>query len=344
MLTTSRWRLSAGALVVMLLAALFVTSQALPAAAACFTNALGQQVCTGTGEAPGTPEVPGGSDGGETAVGFTPGPTECVYNGGDEPEVVDCSRGGGYWSNSGQCYWTLLDPQLAPPPGKDPQVGAWYECVPYEECVPGTTPGGLPISCYGGARWLDAPPPGITRYTPAQAASIIARQLVLRPITIGLAPEEKVHTDDPAGTAPYRRTWVGIPVWAWVHNPTENQFGSPSVSGTAGGVTVTVSARAQSLVWDSGDGQQKACGAGTAFDVAYWANRPAEDSPTCGWRYTQTGTFTVSATTNWVVEWTGGGESGQIQMPSTTATTQVQVGELQSVNVSSEGDTFAVGG
>ncbi len=65
--------------------------------------------------------------------------------------------------------------------------------------------------------------------------------------------------------------------------------------------------------------------------------------PTCGIRYQHTtkgGTFTVTATTSWVVQWTGGGQSGQIQMPTTTSTTDVRVGELQSVNVTTTGDTY----
>lgn len=99
----------------------------------------------------------------------------------------------------------------------------------------------------------------------------------------------------------------------------------------------------QSLTWSSGDGQTIGCGAGTPFDAVSMANVAAVDSPDCGFRYQQTsgnGSFTLSATTNWAVEWAGGGQSGRIQMPTTTSSTTVTVSELQSVNVSQDGDTF----
>jgi len=314
-----------------------------PAGAAngCYYNGDGKQICDieihDPGEQGGGNEEPIGNGPG----GFTPGPSECTYTEGEEDsETIECSRDGGYWSNDLQCYWGLVDPQSPPPAGKDATQGAWYECRPYEACT-GVTPEGLPTNCYSPAQWLDTPPPGIVQYTPEQAAGMLVKEFVLEPVTIGLAPAEKVHDDDPPGTAPYRRTWVGIPVWAWVEDTSASKWGPVSESGTFGGVTVSATATVQSLTWDPGDGQSAiGCGEGTRFDINYWANKAAEDSPTCGWRYQQTsgdGTFTVSATTNWIVEWEGGGASGQIAMPALTTQTQVRVGELQSVNVSPSG-------
>lgn len=290
-------------------------------------------ICTGGGSDPSTP--PEGGDG-TAPIGFTPGPSDCLWDkpGEDEPVVVECGdANGGWWSNGSQCYWYLADPQRNPPFGESASVGAWYRCAPICDMdfqVPG--------SCIGTWEWRNAPPPGIFRYTPAQAAAALATRLVLSPITIGMAPAEKVHTDDPPGTAPYRRTWVGIPVWLWVDNPTSDQWGSQTISDTLGGVTITLTASTGGLWWDSGDGQQIACGLGTAFDAGYWADKAAQDSPTCGWRYTRTGTYTVTAISTWTVQWTGGGENGQILMPSTSASAVVQVGELQSVNVMPDSD------
>lgn len=279
------------------------------------------------------PEHPGGNTGGSGTgpADFTPGPSQCVYSPkGKPPQVVDCAKGDSWWSNDRQCYWSVVQPQKAPPPGKNPGQGAWYTCAGIE-------------SPFGVDQWLDSPPPGIVMYTPAQAAAALARQFTLTPIAIGAAPEAKVHSDDPVGTAPYRRTWVGIPVWLWVDQPTESSWGPMSRTATIGGVTVTATAKVQSLTWSSGDGQRVTCGEGTRFDPVYWANRPAVDSPTCGFRYQKTstgGTFTLSATTNWIVEWSGGGQTGNIQMPTTTSSTEIRVGELQSVNVTTSGDTF----
>ncbi|PQZ48515.1 hypothetical protein CQ040_20240 [Microbacterium sp. MYb54] len=162
--------------------------------------------------------------------------------------------------------------------------------------------------------WLLTPPPGIVRYTPSQAA----------------------------GTAPYRRTWLGIPVWLWVDNPTEATWGPISRTATYGGVTVTGTASVQSLAYTSGDGQTIGCASGgTPFDAVAMANQAAVDSPTCGFRYQhQSDGGTVTATSTWSVEWTGGGDSGRIQLPSTSSSTQVWVGELQSVNVTTDSDTF----
>ena len=179
-----------------------------------------------------------------------------------------------------------------------------------------------------------------------RAASVekLAKTFVLSAVDIGMAPELKTHTDDPPGTAPYRRTWVGIPVWLWVNQPTAATWGPMEKTATLGGVTVTATAKVQSLTWNSGDGQNVTCGEGTQFVAAAYANQAAVDSPTCGLRYQHTskgGTFTVTATTNWIVEWTGGGQSGNIQMPTTSSSTDVRVGELQSVNVvTPSGDPF----
>ena len=170
---------------------------------------------------------------------------------------------------------------------------------------------------------------------------MLVRTFTLQPITIGMAPESKVHSDAPIGTAAYRRTWVGIPVWLWVDGTSESTWGPLSRTATYGGVTVSATAGVRSLTWSSGDGQTVNCGVGTPFNAAAMADQLAVDSPTCGFRYQRTsgsGTFTVSASTAWVVEWTGGGESGNIAMPTTTSTAQVRVGELQSVNTANYGD------
>lgn len=327
----SKWLRRSAAVMVSFAAVIAVSvSFSVPAAAAnnCHTNSQGQVVCDVEVEVPGGP----GTETPVTGPGdFTPGPTECTYTKEDPPRVVPCSNDGGWWSNDMQCYWHLISPQSPPPPGRDASSGAWYECL-------GLVPGG-----FGVGVWLTTPPPGVAQYTPAQAAGMLARSFVLKPIEIGMAPEQKVHTDDPAGTAPYRRTWVGIPVWLWVSQPTESTWGPISRTATYGGVTVSGTASVQSLTWTSGDGQSISCGAGTPFDAAAMANQAAVDSPTCGFRYqhqSDGGTFTLSATSTWAVEWTGGGQSGRIAMPTTTTSTTVRVGELQSVNVSQDGDTF----
>lgn len=283
-----------------------------------------------------------GSDGGGRSSSGKPGEltgrsTSCRLDG----KTVPCSNRYGSLSNTADCqgYVDLTTPQPAPPSGALEGSGAWYTCT--FSCVAlGNAGGNTCLAGVGGiGYWSTAPPPGINRYTPAQAAAALARTFTLSPITIGMAPAKKVHVDDPVGTVAYRRTWAGIPVWLWVQNPTPLTFGPYRQTATLGQVSVTATASVSSVTWTTGDGQSVTCGPGTPFDETAMANRAAEDSPTCGFRYLhpsagQLGnTWTVTATSHWAVSWTGGGQTGTIQLANLTATAPVQVGELQSVNL-----------
>ncbi|WP_308465216.1 hypothetical protein [Rathayibacter soli] len=257
--------------------------------------------------------------------GFAPGPQTCSYLGA----AVPCADAAGSWSDNGDChgYVSLAATQGAPPPGRDAAVGAWYQCTGY--CPPPQR------DCYNASFWSDTPPAGVIRYTPAQAAALLVRTFQLRGIDIGMAPAQKVHSDDPVGTVPYRRTWVGIPVWLWVDNPQPLSFGPYTQTATLGGVTVTATAQVASVTWSSGDGQAVTCGVGTVFNLDAMRDQLAVDSPTCGYRYQNTsggGQFTATATSHWSVHWTGGGTDGMIAVRDTSSTTLVRVGELQSVN------------
>lgn len=324
LISKSKW--SVGGLLVAVIMLLLLGTQPAQADSGDGNDCSGGVVVTcGVGVSdPGSPGAPGGHSG--APVGFTPAPTTCSYQGKDVP----CHTDDGWWENGGNCtgYVKLADPQTSPPPGENAGVGAWYWCAAY--CPPGSI-----RDCFGATFWSNTPPPGIDRYTPAQAAALLVKSFQLTGINIGMAPDDKTHTDDPAGTAPYRRTWVGIPVWLWVQTPQPLTFGPYSKTATLGGVTVTATAAVSSITWSSGDGQSVTCGAGTAFHEAAAQDQLATDSPTCGFRYQKTsgsGTFTVAATSHWVVRWTGGGTNGTIAVPTTQSATKVHVGELQSVN------------
>ncbi len=298
----------------------------------CHPDADGNWVCD---VETGDPGSEGGPVSGTRPAGFTPGPTSCEFPGdayGRPATAVPCSTSDGWWSTSTNCRYgwvQVQSPQQPPGPGRNPQVGAWYSCTTYICANPSALD---PRACYDIAFWSNTPPPGVDRYSPAQAAGLAKDLLNIVPIDIGMAPANKVHSDDPVGTAPYRRTWVGIPVWLWVDEPSPQTWGPAAATATYGGVTVTVTARANQVVWNNGAGETVACGAGTAFDVAVMGNQAAVDSPTCGWRYKRQGDYTVTATTTWVVQWTGGGENGSFAMPTTSSSAVVQVGQLQSVN------------
>lgn len=313
------------------LAGVFIGTSGARADNGCVTDPFGSSCGIGVTN-PGSPgtggtQTPGG--GGYAPAGFTPGPTTCSSAG----KTIPCQTDQGWWSAGGVCtngYVALEDPQATPPAGENAGVGAWYWCRPI--CPAGA------IGCYSATFWSNTPPPGVITYTPAQAAAALAKTFVLTGINIGMAPADKVHTDDPVGTGAYRRTWVGIPVWLWVASPTPTTWGPYSKSASLGGVTVTATAAVTGVTWSGGDGQTVNCGAGTAFNEAAMQTQLATDSPTCGFRFQHTsssqpgGVNTVTATSHWVVQWTGGGTNGTIAEPDVSSAAQVRVGQLQSVN------------
>lgn len=282
---------------------------------------------------PTTTTTTQGSGSGE----LTAGATSCSLGG----KSVPCSTKSGWFVNDGDCvgYVQLSDSQPAAPPGGVVGGGAYYTCTLACQVLDPDQADCVRVGLFAVDFWSATPPPGVDRYTPAQAAAVLARRFRLVPIGIGMAPDRKTHGDDPVGTAAYRRTWVGIPVWLWVAHRTPLSYGPYEQTATLGGVTVTARAAVTEVDWRSTDGQQVVCGAGTVFDPSAWVDRPAEPSPSCGLEFTRTsagqpgGVWTVTANSRWAVTWTGGGQNGTIQLENLTATTAVTVRELQSVNV-----------
>lgn len=259
----------------------------------------------------GTPETPPGeTPPGETVGGG--GPPVCVRTYLGKEHVIDCDGGSaGSWSNAHGCFIARTEQQVAPPVGEDAALGAWYTC----------TPGDV----VGDARpttqvWIDGAP--VPNITPGEAAAQLVGGFQLQGIDIGLAP-------DPA--APGASAYVGVPVWMWVENPTPLSYGPYTESAAIAGFAVTATARVASVQWTMGDGRTVTCGAGTAYSTA----RGLVDSPDCGHRYSAVsggGSFAVTATSQWRVEWSAGGQTGVIPI-QTQSTTDLAVRELQSVNV-----------
>lgn len=257
---------------------------------------------------PGNPGDPG--DGGDGDTGSNTGTQTCTYQGKEIP----CSSPDGVWNSGYGCYLQLAPGGGPPPPAAGNPNGAWYQCTEPGACQ-GTT-------CTRRTLWLDDPPEQLP--SPAELAQEALERMDLEPIQIGIVPEDE----------PGRIGLVGMPVWMWVENPTANTFGPITESATAGSLTVTATASVQSTVWSMGDGNEVTCTTdGTPYEDKYGES----GSPDCGHRYTTTSwdkpghRYTITATTQWVVEWTGGGQTGTIPIDH-VAETQIRVGELQVLN------------
>jgi hypothetical protein len=144
----------------------------------------------------------------------------------------------------------------------------------------------------------------------------------LQAIQIGIAPEPG---PDSVGI-------VGMPVWMWAVEPGPSTYGPITRTASAGGVTVTATARVEEITWSMGDGTQVVCHSpGTPYQEAYGA----KPSPDCGHTYTRTSSrepdekYTVTATSDWVVTWTGAGQSGVIRLDGLQRSVEITVGEVQ---------------
>jgi hypothetical protein len=110
---------------------------------------------------------------------------------------------------------------------------------------------------------------------------------------------------------------VGMPMWMWVE-PSPTTYGPSTATATAGGVTVSATAKVTRVSWDMGDGSPPVVcnGPGTK----YTAGMGKAVSPDCGHVYTATspsagGRFRGMATATWTVDWQvigATGDTGQL--------------------------------
>lgn len=318
---------------VLALAGLFGMSTGAEAKPPCETIGRTSGKCSWTITKPGSPgsssgsdSVPAGSDSspnrdsGNDSTSEPPraddeGSPACLD--GDKP--VPCRTEQGYWRQDVRCYISPRPADPQPEPGhsmwqhfedmfnRGPDTGAVYPCFDAagEEV-------GLVYSPNPPAQ-ADPPP------TPGEVARRAVAQMNLEAITIGIAPE-------PPATAV-----VSVPVWLWVDGPGAGSFGTQTATATLEGVTVTATATADEVRWDLGDGTTISCGAGTPYEPRFGG----EASPDCGHTYSREsgfepgGAYTVTATTTWVVQWEGAGQSGTITMDPLVAQTQIVVAEGQ---------------
>jgi len=218
----------------------------------------------------------------------------------------------GWFNNADGCYYKALAGPLAP--DNPVYEGSPEGKIVYQrQCL-------LPAGGSWSNGWvaLLASPSGMgsVTTTPADLAVEAVKQLALRGAEIGIAP--------PPGS----EGLVGLPVWMWT-DVTPTTWGPNSATATVPGLSVTATAQASKIVWDMGDGTKVTCAnPGTKYF------RDGVTSPTCGYVYKRSSAgqpndaYTVTATTTWVVTWTGGGTSGSLTVTRASSTT-IRIGELQ---------------
>lgn len=267
-------------------------------------------ICESTGETGGSGGG-GDSSGGDDSGGGNGGNATICRSGATE---VPCSKNGGTWSGANGCYMKLADPQPAPtePVWGGRTNGAIYQCSPTGEFVAGL---GLLL-------WQENAPE-----LPPPDPEVLARRAVaslhLKPIAMGSGPATLEHDPSSLGA-------VGMPTWLWADETAPNTTGPISASASERGFTVTVQARLENITWDLGDGSAPiTCGLGQRFDPR---SMDVSTPVACGRQsgYQKQGEYTISATSHWVINWSGIGESGVIEMDRETSGT-VRIGEIQTV-------------
>ncbi|MGC4810411.1 hypothetical protein ACLQ29_07800 [Micromonospora sp. DT228] len=290
------------------LALLLVVGTTVPAAAArragpgasCPPD---QPDCSVWDDEPGNPGGGGDNGGGDDDDGGGGGGGVCRWEGRTVP-CYDDLKG---WFNSGDgCYYELAEPQREAPEGQH-----WY----VRTCNGGDDIGNITVVLREEPPGFGAPP------NPEELARRALATITLKPAPLAVAPRK----DNGPGL-------VGLPVWMW-SDKRADYFGPIPARATDRGVTVTITAAVDRIVWDMGNGDHVTCaGAGTPYDATD-DNLAGRTSPTCGYHkgYQKADTYDVTATTHWKVTWNGGGESGEILVTRNSGIVRIQINELQVV-------------
>lgn len=219
-------------------------------------------------------------------------------------DAIPCTINGAPWVAAWKCYAQSLPNQ----PVDAAHVGMTaYECrwAASGASMMGITP----------IYWARSTPAPVDPATLAQEA---VASMQLEAIRIGMVPDQ----------SPGSMGIVGVPVWLWVDLPDPQTFGPATSSASAGGVTVTATARVSKVVWAMGDGKAVTC---TTAGSVFRSGDGGKRSPDCGYSYTKQGTYTIRATSTWAITWTATtGVAGTLAL-SFTSTRVLVVGEIQVV-------------
>lgn len=178
-----------------------------------------------------------------------------------------------------------------------------------------------------GNRWADCPR-GMTLIRADSTAQVVDVGAIARSLAVQLRLPDTTPIFSPD---PKKNEWkmlaVGYPVWLTTQGPR-----AKSTSASSQGLTFRLSATWRSTTFSMGDGSSVTCTDMTAYSATVKAGSP---SPTCGHVYTKPslpkGAYTVTATANWVVNWSVDTFSGSFPM-SYSDSAQLPIGELQALN------------
>ena len=225
------------------------------------------------------------------------------------------SGGGG----SAEPYDRTKDPALfdqtsgAPIGGGNPCTNFGYANSP---CLP---PQGTPSTpAAAGPAAAGTPASTVPRRSALQIARDAADRAIDRPV---------VYTSPRLGVD----ALVNLPTWLGVENWTPN-----TVSASEGGLTITVTARPASVVWNMGEGSVTCTGPGARYNPGV---REESQSTDCSYTYKHSSAgqpdekYQASATLRYAVTWSASnGESGSLGTGSRTTPFAMRVAERQALS------------
>lgn len=233
------------------------------------------------------------ASGGGTGTG---GPGGGHGGGGGEPVCmnglvpIECVTDEGYWYAPLGCWINKLNPQ----PGEDDP--AWQGNYPDGAIYQCWHPSGWPTH-----EWFATPPSPTEGAVPMDLLGTALARMGLRGIEMGSTPP----------MLPDRVGVIGFPTWLWAQDPSPQTWGPNTASVSAGGYSMTATAKANRVQWEMGNGDVVNCdNPGTAWN----ARLGDADSPSCGYRYLDDGDYAVQAVTFWEVNWNGLGQTGTIPL------------------------------
>lgn len=282
----SRRLATLGIVVAVLVASTFVLlASSASADAGCFKYGGSGMACSAPG-GPGDasrPTAPPQEGGGAT------GPQVCSFDGREVP----CTTAAGTWQ--GRCYEMPVPTQ---PPFSSPiwggsTTGIIVTCTP-PRCL--SAQGEVIAGCVGAPYRVE------TAVTATIDEAAIARraiaQLDIDPVTLGMAPRPNLA--DP-------NVLIGAPAYFWAEGGPP-AIGPLSTTVTEQGITITLNATVDTVTYDTGDGATLTC---TRDQVATApTNMTLQGTPDCGHRWESSGTYTLTATSNWTITWQGPTQNG----------------------------------